>query len=119
MTTAYRHEPGTIPEWTLGWRLQRSLAHAELSVQQMANELGVTRSTLSRWLNDHGHEPRLSYIRRWALITGVPLSWLVAEEAPDGGDDPSEPRPTSVRVKSGCIETPGRRLVAVAGPVAA
>jgi transcriptional regulator with XRE-family HTH domain len=65
-----------IPEWTLGWRLQRSLAHADLSVEQMADELGVTRQTVGRWLHERG-EPRTAYLRLWALRTGVPLEWLV------------------------------------------
>jgi transcriptional regulator with XRE-family HTH domain len=66
-----------IPEWTLGWRLQRSLAHADLSVEQMAAELGVTRQTVGRWLHERG-EPRTAYLRLWALRTGVPFEWLVS-----------------------------------------
>lgn len=69
----------TIPEWTLGWRLQRSLAHADMSIDDMAAELGVSRQSVSRWVNDHV-DPRLGYLKLWALRTGVPLGWLV-----DGG----------------------------------
>ena len=65
-----------VPDWTLGWRLQRSLAHSQVSVEGMAAELGVSRSTISRWLNDHGAEPRLGYLKLWAMRTGVPFSWL-------------------------------------------
>jgi transcriptional regulator with XRE-family HTH domain len=65
-----------IPEWTLGWRLQRSLAHAGMSIDDMAAELGVSRQTVSRWVNDHV-DPRLGYLKLWALRTGVPLGWLV------------------------------------------
>jgi transcriptional regulator with XRE-family HTH domain len=73
-----------IPEWTLGWRLQRSLAHAGVSVQEMADELGVSRGTISRWCNDH-NRPRRSDLRLWALRTGVPLDWLMGEFAPQHG----------------------------------
>lgn len=67
-----------IPDWTLGWRLQRSLAHAGIGIEEMAAELGVSRSTISRWVNDHG-EPRVGYLKLWALRTGVPIGWLLDE----------------------------------------
>lgn len=80
----------SIPEWTLGWRMQRALAHAEISVQQMADELGMARSSLSRWLNDHGTPPRAAFVKMWALRTGVPYEWLVTGETPqEGPRDPS------------------------------
>jgi len=68
-------DSGAIPEWTLPWRLQRSLAHAGLSIDDMAQELGVSRQTVSRWLNAHG-QPRTGYLKLWAMRTGVPYSWL-------------------------------------------
>lgn len=69
------YQTGTIPPETMGWRLQRSLAFADVSVEQMAAELGVSRSTVSRWLNDRG-TPSLGYLKVWALRCGVPLDWL-------------------------------------------
>ena len=68
------HEAG-VPEWTLCWRLQRSLAYAALSVEQIAGELGVSRSSVSRWLNDRA-QPRTAYLKVWALRCGVPYTWL-------------------------------------------
>lgn len=66
-----------VPPWTLGWRLQRSLGHAHVSVEQMAHELGVSRSTISRWMNDRGTPPREIYVKRWAVVCGVPSDWLL------------------------------------------
>ena len=74
--TALAAEPGTVPKWTLGWRLQRSLAHAGISASDMAQDLYVSRGTVSRWLNDHGDYPRDMYLRQWAMRTGVPYTWL-------------------------------------------
>ena len=68
---------GDIPEWTLGWRLQRALAHAGVSVEEMADEIGVSRSTVSRWLNDRGTPPRIGYVKLWALRTGCSLEWVL------------------------------------------
>lgn len=74
---------GAVPAVTLGWRLQMSLRQSGVSVQQMANELGLGRSTLSRWMNDHAPEPpRAAYLKVWALRTGVPYEWLSTGAAP-------------------------------------
>ena len=68
-----------IPEWTLPWRLQRSLAHGSVSIDGMAAELGVSRQSVSRWLNGHG-QPRIGYLKLWAMRCGVPFSWLTEGE---------------------------------------
>lgn len=67
---------GQIPAWTLGWRMQRALAHAGISVNEIAEEMGVSRATISRWINDKGAPPRAAYLKQWALRTGVPYLWL-------------------------------------------
>jgi transcriptional regulator with XRE-family HTH domain len=73
-------ESPAVPKWTLGWRLQRSLAHAGIGVQEMARELGVSRSTISRWMNDRGASPRSIYLTRWAARCGVPLEFITRRE---------------------------------------
>lgn len=78
-------EVGQIPEWTLGWRMQRALAHAGISVNEIADEMGVSRATISRWINDKGAPPRTIYLKEWALRTGVPLGWLAGDPSPRGG----------------------------------
>ncbi|MPZ73993.1 MAG: helix-turn-helix domain-containing protein [Nitriliruptorales bacterium] len=72
-------EQPAIPEWTLGWRLQRALAWGNVSVQEMADELDVSRGTISRWCNDHG-VPRSIYLRAWAARCRVPYEWLINED---------------------------------------
>jgi transcriptional regulator with XRE-family HTH domain len=77
-------QPAGIPEWTLGWRLKRSLAYAGISVEQMSDYLGVSRSSVSRWLNDRD-EPRSGFLRVWALRCGVPYTWLRDGTIPPDG----------------------------------
>lgn len=84
-----RNEP-RIPALTLGWRLQMALG--EGSAQDMADSLGVSRATVSRWMHDKGAPPKRAYLMQWALITGVPVEWLSAgtgspTPGPDGGGE--------------------------------
>jgi transcriptional regulator with XRE-family HTH domain len=84
--TEEREPGGAVPDWTLGWRMQRALAHAGISVNDMAADLEVSRTTLSRWLNDRGAPPRSIYLRQWALRCGVDYSWLAGNPHRPGGD---------------------------------
>ena len=70
-------EQGAIPEWTLGWRLARALDYAGMSVEDMAAELGVSRSTISRFINDRGAPPRIGYVKLWSQRTGVSMEWVL------------------------------------------
>jgi len=86
--TDFGHPRSDVPPLTLGWRLQMALRQAGVSVQEMADELGMARNSLSRWLNDHA-VPRTIFVKAWALRTGVPYEWLwtgqVSDNAPDSG----------------------------------
>ena len=54
-------------------RTTRLLAH--LDQQQIADKLGVARTTVSTW--ERGEtEPSATNFVLWALITGQPLEWL-------------------------------------------
>lgn len=77
-----------VPEVTLGWRMKMALGHAHMTVQEMADEAGMSRQQLSRYLNDKGERPRRAILVTWALRTGVPLEWLidgVENATPEGG----------------------------------
>lgn len=71
-----------VPALTLGWRMKMALG--DDSVQEMANYLGVSRATLSRWMADKGAPPKRAYLMQWALRTNVPLVWLETGETPTG-----------------------------------
>lgn len=80
-----------VPELTLGWRLKMSLG--DMQVQDMADQLGVSRATVSRWMGDHGEPPRKAFLKQWALISGVDYEWLETGSLPtppDSSDTKSE-----------------------------
>lgn len=64
-----------------------ALAEGRVKAQDMADHLGVSRQTLTRWMHDNGTPPRRAYIAQWALATGVPVEWLEHGIAPTTGDD--------------------------------
>src|SRR5262245_16319103 len=82
-----------VPEWTLGWRLQRALGFADVTVETMAAELGVSRATISRWCHDIGAPPRTIYLRAWAARCQVSYDWLLTGTAPLLPRRDSDPQP--------------------------
>lgn len=66
-------------EFTLGDRLRRSMKVGKFTVQGMADFLGVTRETVSTWINDR-HAPNRQTLMLWSARTGAPLQWLTTGE---------------------------------------
>ncbi|WP_424309791.1 helix-turn-helix domain-containing protein [Gordonia sp. (in: high G+C Gram-positive bacteria)] len=85
MTSAY--EPGQIPEFDLGDRLKKAIEVSDLSVAAMAEYVGVTRETLSRYLNGRQDAP-IAIIRLISIRTGVPFGWLQTGKTPADPDGP-------------------------------
>lgn len=72
---------GDIPRFELRHRMALALEHGGLGVQEMADELDASRTTVSNYL--HGRtQPRKPTLRVWALRCGVPYSWLITGEEP-------------------------------------
>lgn len=91
MTTQQRSERvPVIPEFDLSDYLTKALRQSGLGVSEMAEQLGVTRETVGRWINGRG-EPKRGALVAWAAITGVDLAWL--ETAPRARRD-SNPKPS-------------------------
>lgn len=77
-----------IPAVTLGWRIRMALEHADIKVNVMADEIGVARTTLGRWMHDGGAPPRDGFVKLIALRTGVPYEWIkYGVEDPETGPD--------------------------------
>lgn len=66
-----------VPVFDEADRMRKALRVANVSVQEMADYLGVSRNTVSRWIN--GAVPaKGAVLRAWALRTGVSYEWLSA-----------------------------------------
>lgn len=63
------------PEWDRADRMRKALRHAGIEVQQMADYLGVSRSSVSNWINGR-FPPSTQTLRLWALRCAVPYDWL-------------------------------------------
>jgi transcriptional regulator with XRE-family HTH domain len=85
-----------VPVFTRGDRMRVSLRDSGVSAQEIANYLGVTRFTVSTWLNDR-NAPSTATMRLWALRTGVPYAWLAGLPRLDSNQQPSGYRIAQVR----------------------
>ena len=74
-----------VPGFDRADRLRKSLRHADIGSQEMADYLGVSRNSVSNWINGR-FVPSLAVLRAWAARTGVSLGWLVTGN-PDAEDD--------------------------------
>lgn len=75
-------DPGEIPVFDKADRLAKALQHAHVSIQEMADELGVSRNTVGNYLARRTPIPRASVIV-WSMKTGVPFKWLETGTQPD------------------------------------
>ncbi len=69
-------------------RMRKALRVSDVSVQEIADSVGVNRNTVSAWINGRG-KPNQRQLAAFALRTGAPIEWLKSGEfegvGPDGG----------------------------------
>lgn len=68
-------------EFDLADRLRKSLRVSGVSVGSMAESLGVSRNTVSNWINGRGR-PCEDQVTIWAAITDAPANWIETGELP-------------------------------------
>jgi len=92
MSTQTTRAQGTVPEWTLGDRMGKALDHAGIGMQEMADYLGVSRTSVSNWI--HGRiVPGRQTLLLWSMRTGVDLDWITRGNATTGWFPASVPQP--------------------------
>ncbi len=62
-------------------RLRKALRISDKPVHEIAEDMELSRNTLSAWLSGR-HRPKRRDLRMYAEITGVPLEWLETGEVP-------------------------------------
>lgn len=72
----------TALEFDMADRMRRALRISELSVQDMADYMRVSRNTVGNWINGRS-VPRWRDLRDFAERTGVPLEWLETGSVPE------------------------------------
>ncbi|HXJ24620.1 MAG TPA: helix-turn-helix transcriptional regulator [Streptosporangiaceae bacterium] len=70
--------PATVPQWTLGDRMRKARETAGLKQTDMAEDLGIGRSSIINYESDKAQPPR-SVLIAWALRCGVDYEWLSGE----------------------------------------
>jgi transcriptional regulator with XRE-family HTH domain len=70
------NQEAAVPEWTLGDRMKKAREHAGLSQAELADKIGVSMSSVSRYEIDKTL-PGRPVLLSWALCTGVDLDWLM------------------------------------------
>ncbi len=65
-----------IPVFTVADRYRKARVDAGLSQEELADEIGVSPRTISRYESGVIHRPREIVIRQWALRCNVPYDWL-------------------------------------------
>lgn len=88
MTTAF--DTGRVPEWTTADRARKARETAGLNQGELAERMGVARSTVQR-IEQGVAEPRRTLLISWSFATGVALDWLQTGKTPtipgnDGGE---------------------------------
>ena len=68
-------------EFDLADRLRKSLRVREMTVQEMADYLGLSRNTIGNWINGRSKPSRAQLIA-WAGRVDAPLSWLETGQEP-------------------------------------
>lgn len=79
------------PASTLGQRLTQSRGFAQLSQDEIGEQVGATRRTIHAWERNQT-SPTVEKLLRWARATGFPAVWFI-----EGLDDSWAPRGSNPR----------------------
>lgn len=81
---------GVVPEFTVGDRLRKARELTGLDQGPFAEQLGVSRGTVSNYERSTTEHYKPIVLRAWALATGVPLEWIETGQGPSSGPTPPD-----------------------------
>lgn len=64
-----------VPRFDIADRMRKALRTADVSIEDMADYLEVSRRSVGNWINGRA-DPAPKYVRLWSLRTGVAYEWL-------------------------------------------
>src|SRR5258708_36738884 len=67
---------GDVPDWDIADRMRKALRTADIGVGEMADYLGVSRTSVRNWINGR-LEPSFQTVRLWSIRTGVDLEGVL------------------------------------------
>ena len=93
-------------QWELKDRLRKALEVGGVTRDEMADELGVTPPTVSRYLLGK-ITPKRGDLKLWALRCGVPFEWLRGDDTggPQEGINDRRTRRSLRKKPSSCVVT--------------
>ena len=97
---------GVVPQWDVADRLRKALRQSGLGVQEMADYLGVARTSVSNWINGR-IVPSTQTLMLWAMRCGVSYEWLA-------GGRPPHARAGGVNTAPGVIKGERRAILGLA-----
>lgn len=68
-----------VPAWTLGERLTKAREHAGISIDDMAQRLGVSSRTIRNWEGQAVRVTRTTQMA-YSIETRVPLDWITGDD---------------------------------------
>lgn len=77
-----------VPEWTLGDRLRKAREHAHLKQEELADEIGVSRTSVSAYEGGKSR-PSRPIVLAWAVRCTVDYDWLLTGTSPFVPGEPS------------------------------
>lgn len=87
---SYQPVNSEIPAWTFGDRLRKVRRVAGLTMDQLAEALGVTKGAIGQYETDKSRPKDIvAAAKRIQVLTGVPASWMLGldEERPTPGGE--------------------------------
>src|SRR5260221_8879559 len=73
--TSDMEQHAAVPTWDVTDRMRKALRTADLGALEMADYLGVSRTSVSSWINGR-IRPSTAILRLWAIRCGVDFDWL-------------------------------------------
>ena len=78
---------GLIPHFTIYDRLRKARETAGLDQKDLAERIGISRTSVSSYEAGRISKPRQIVLNAWSLATGVPVQWITTGIAPAPEND--------------------------------